>query len=714
MSTSTAVSDGARSGERPGWISRSWIPRTVIVVAVILPLIVALTYMWAMWDPTKYLPEVKLAVVNEDVGAEHRGEFKEIGNQVTENLLATEYLNFTETNAEEAEEGLVTGEYLFIVSIPEDFSEKTVSVTTADPEQSNIHMTYNDYNGSNGTILTSGLVPQIQQAIQASVTESYASEALSGLNTLGDGFDRASDGAIQVDEGMTQLQDGVVRASDGINQLDDGATRLNDGASQLYDGTQELNTGVADLSDGATRLNDGALQLDDGANQLNDGLGTLRGGTAQLADGAGQINDGVVQLTDKLIPLLTQVQGATPSLQQAIPVLRAAGLNAEADQIAEITGQLDPANPTNMVSQLGRLREGTGELYYNLSDPSAPYLSGVIQLQDGSQRLVEGTGQLTDGTAQLMDGVTRLDDGATRLNDGARQLSEGTVTLKDGTIQLKDGSVQLGDGVTQLKDGTGQLRTGLVDGAAQAPRIVDVQTSSHNFGEPIDFTTSNKNPVQTVVDAANPTVKKIDSGVSILLILVFGTMMMAILSILLPHIIGRSRILPVLTGLGLLSVSNFIILGLFAFISTLNGWSPANWPAMIAVLAVIAVTGAAIFQCSRIIFGRMVGGIVSLSLYALGLFSFGGIWPLATTPGPLRALHVLHPLSYARDMFVRASDGIFDATYWSGMIISLLLFALPATVISVIVTYSRRRRREDDAVNRFDGPGRTEEEAVLV
>lgn len=700
MSTSTAIRDGARPGERPSWISRSWIPRTIIIVAVILPLIVALTYMWAMWDPTKYLPEVKLAVVNEDVGADHRGEFKEVGNQVTENLVNTEYLNFDETSAEEAEQGLLTGEYLFVISIPEDFSAKTVSVSTAEPVQSNIHMTYNDFNGSNGTVLTSGLVPQIEQAIQASVTETYADEALNGLNTLGDGFARAADGAVQLDDGMTQLQDGVVRASDGIGQLDDGATRL-------HEGTTELVSGVSELGDGATRLNDGALQLDDGANTLANGLDTLRGGTGQLADGAGQINDGVVQLTDKLIPLLTQVQGATPSLQQAIPVLRAAGLNAEADQIAEITGQLDPANPTNMVSQLGRLRDGTGELYYNLSDPSAPYLSGVIQLQDGGHRLTDGTAQLTDGTAQLVDGVTRLSDGATQLN-------EGTATLKDGTTQLKDGSVQLGDGVGQLKGGTGQLRTGLVDGAAQAPRIVDVKTSAHNFGTPIDFTTSNENPVQTVVDASDPTVKKIDSGVSILLILVFGSMMMAILSILLPHAIGRSRLLPVVTGLGLLSAANFVILGLLAFVSTLNGWSPANWPAMIAVLAVIAVTGAAIFQCFRIIFGRMVGGIVSLSLYALGLFSFGGIWPLATTPGPLRALHVVHPLSYARDMFVRASEGMFDSTFWSGMIVSLLLFALPALVISLAVTHTRRRRREDEVVEGFDGPGRTEEEAVLV
>lgn len=416
MSTSTAASEGARPGERPGWLSRSWIPRTIIIVAVLLPLIVALTYMWAMWDPTKYLPEVKLAVVNEDVGADHRGQFKEVGNQVTENLLATDYLNFTETTAEEAEKGLMTGEYLFVVSIPEDFSKETVSVSTANPVQSNIHLSYNDFNGTNGSILTSGLVPQIEQAIQASVTETYATEALNGLNSLGEGFDRAADGATKLDDGMGQLQDGVVQASDGIVRLDDGAGQLNDGAAQLYAGTQELNTGVDELVVGAGRL-------DEGANQLSTGMGQLRDGTGQLADGARQIDDGVNQLTDLLIPLLSQVQGATPSLQQAIPVLRAAGLNAEADQIEGITGKLDPANPENMVAQLGKLRDGTGELYYNLSDPSAPYLSGVIQLQDGSQQLAAGTGE-------LVGGVARLDDGAGRLNDGARQLSEGNRDLE--------------------------------------------------------------------------------------------------------------------------------------------------------------------------------------------------------------------------------------------------------------------------------------------
>ena len=120
------------------------------------------------------------------------------------------------------------------------------------------------------------------------------------------------------------------------------------------------------------------------------------------------------------------------------------------------------------------------------------------------------------------------------------------------------------------------------------------------------------------------------------------------------------------------------------------GWSPDNWAVTIGVLALTAITGSAVFQFLRILFGRMYGGVFSLGLFALGLFVFGGIWPLDTTPGPLRMLHSFHPMSYTRDAFMRATDGLYDATFWGGLG-GLLVFALLSTGLSLVIYASRRR-----------------------
>ncbi|MCQ4625137.1 YhgE/Pip family protein [Corynebacterium sp. CCUG 69979] len=369
------------------WRPFSAVARTLIILAMVVPLLFAGLYMWSMWDPTGSVPQTRLAVVNNDKGVD-RGEgagMENIGDQVVEGLTSRDYLDFSKVSDEEAKQGLLTGKYLFTVTIPEDFSEKVVSVIDPEPQQAEILINLNDYNGTNGAVLTSGLLPQIQSEVKAEVAKTYGEEVLGGINELGDGIRAAADGSKQLDEGAGQLKEGTGRAVDGINQLDDGATQLNDG-------TGELKEGVGELGDGAGRLKDGAYQL-------RDGLTQLEGGTDQLADGARQIDEGVNKLTDMLIPLLQNVQGGVGQLKPIVDTLRTVGMNEQADKIDGIVKQLDPENPQNVVNDLNRLRDGTGELYANLSDPNMPY-------RDGLNRLIDGSNQLADGTDQLNGGVT--------------------------------------------------------------------------------------------------------------------------------------------------------------------------------------------------------------------------------------------------------------------------------------------------------------------
>lgn len=66
------------------------------MLLLVLPLLMAATFMWSMWDPSKSLPNVPLAVVNHDAGTEANGEQMDIGGQVVDGLLSTDYLKFEE------------------------------------------------------------------------------------------------------------------------------------------------------------------------------------------------------------------------------------------------------------------------------------------------------------------------------------------------------------------------------------------------------------------------------------------------------------------------------------------------------------------------------------------------------------------------------------------------------------------------------------------
>ncbi len=638
--------------------------RVITTLLLVLPVLFASAYMWAMWDPKAYIKNIPVAVVTEDVGVGEGEDFSNYGDAIAQGILDLDYLNFTRMEAEEAQAKLGRGELMMVMNIPEDFSRKAATIIDDNPVRPTITFDLNDFYGTQSAFITGSLIPELQASVAQAVTAEYATSVIDGLKEMSSGLAEASDGAKQLDDGAGQLQEGGAQAVDGIGQLKDGTTQLRDGAGQLADGTGELK--------------DGTMQLRDGAGQLAAGMDELRDGTTHLADGAGQIKDGVKELTDMLIPLLSEAQGAVGTLAPAVGALRAAGMQDAANELAGLLKDLDPANSENLVAQLGLLRDGTAELHYNLADPSAPYLSGVLQLQDGAR--------------QLRDGAGELDNGASQLQDGAGQLADGTVQLDDGMTELSDGAAQLKDGMDQLKDGTGQLSTGLADGVSQAPAINAPVVSAQNMSTPIEFVHQNLNPVQTAVSAEDPTAVKLTGGASILVVTLFGFMLVALLALLLPSVIRRhstgvqdsSAVRSNLLAFGLQAGASVVVKAVVAAVSASLGWEPASWGAAVAVLLLAGVAGAALFHVLRTAFGPVVGAALVVVAYVAGLFASGAIWPEHATPGWLRLFHVVHPMGHTRDAFVRASAGIFDGLFTQGMlgliVITVLCVALSAVL----------------------------------
>ena len=89
------------------------------------------------------------------------------------------------------------------------------------------------------------------------------------------------------------------------------------------------------------------------------------------------------------------------------------------------------------------------------------------------------------------------------------------------------------------------------------------------------------------------------------------------------------------------------------------------------------------------VFGRAVGGGFGLAFYALGVMVFGGVWPVTAVPAFLRAFHFVHPMTYAKTAFTRATDGITDGSYWSPLG-TLVCFTIIALAISIGVLHTRR------------------------
>ena len=382
--STTPVEQPLPAGRRTA-IQRSRILRLVVAIVVMLPLVVSAIYMWVLWDPTKKVDQMPVAIVNLDAGYGEGADRTDAGASVAQTLYEGQALGFRIVDEETATRGLAAGDYYFILTIPENFSESLKTITAPEAAPGLITVTFNDY------------ITTKASSIGGSVMERIYGGVLKGISATTVGA----------------LVDGTAQLADGLRTAADGSEQLADGAQQLAGGTKTLAEGINDdLVPGVARAQAGSAQLADGSATLHNGLVTLQGGTAQLGDGATQIADGIEQLTGMVD--LAQVTALLEQAQQVLPD------SAPLGRVAELIGGLQ------------RLEAGSRELANQLTDPSSQYLSGVNQLVDGSGQLAQGNAELAAGMVTLNEGVARLADGAGQLNDGAQRLEDGAGQLSDG------------------------------------------------------------------------------------------------------------------------------------------------------------------------------------------------------------------------------------------------------------------------------------------
>ncbi len=379
-------------------LSSGTLPKLAMVALVLVPLLYASFYLYANFDPYSRLDKLPAAVFTSDAGAkDSAGAERNIGREVTDELVKSGTFQWHEVSPEEAAKGVRDDAYSFAIGIPRDFSTALLSSGKFQPQQATITLTTNDANNYLSGTIAKQVAEQVRKTIAEKVGSEAADKFLVGFSTI---------------YGKTQ------EASTGASQLADGAGKLKSGQQQLADG---------------------ASQLASGSSQLATGLGTLKSGTAQLpaqtkklADGAGQVADG----NQKVAVAASLAATASGDIQAKLDGyrtqlgkdLRDAGV-PEAD-VQEILGRLDQLR--SPVDEANTKIQGANTQLTQLA-------SGARQVSDGAHELAAATPQLTSGIAQAADASVKIRDGAAKLDDGEKSAVTGTNQLADGAVKLRDG-----------------------------------------------------------------------------------------------------------------------------------------------------------------------------------------------------------------------------------------------------------------------------------
>lgn len=327
---------------------RTW---TTMLVLLLVPLFAAGGMLWGTSRLDTNLRGVQAAVVNNDEMVTINGKLMPLGRQLAAELVDTDReQNFTWVlaSAEKAQEGLASGRYAAVVTIPKEFSAAASSFSKPANEavKATIHVETSPVAGISETALGQSIADAATNALNRFLTGEYLKniylgfnqmhaqmlELVSGTRKLADGADQLAAGASKSANGAGKLADGLGQAAAGSPKLRSGASAAASGGAQLATGSKALASGARQLSTGAQQLSQGADTYADGVQQYSAGVSTytqsilklirpVRDVVAQLPEWAGwveKIKKVVVDLTDQAIKLDAQIQGVIAKLRDYV------------------------------------------------------------------------------------------------------------------------------------------------------------------------------------------------------------------------------------------------------------------------------------------------------------------------------------------------------------------------------------------------------------
>ena len=291
----------------------------IILIAIItIPAIYTSVFLGSMWDPYGDADQLPVAVVNHDKKVNYEGKTLQVGDDLVKNLKDSGSLDFHFVSDKKAEEGLKSGEYYMIISIPENFSKNATTLMDKNPKQ--MKLTYKTNPGTNyvASKMDDSAMAKIEKSVREKVTETYVKTVFDQIKTAGNGFQKAADGSKKIESGAKKLkagndtieqnlkklasstltfQNGAKSLSVGLKTYTAGVAKVDSGAKSLKSGTKTLKNGVAALQTGATQLSNGSKSLKLGISQYTNGVSTAQAGSKQLAANNKALNAGVEKLS---------------------------------------------------------------------------------------------------------------------------------------------------------------------------------------------------------------------------------------------------------------------------------------------------------------------------------------------------------------------------------------------------------------------------------
>lgn len=697
----------------------------IIIGLCFLPSLYAWFNIYSNWDPYANTGNIKIAAFSEDKGYTLSDGTKEnMGSEVLKELKGNKSIGWTMVDtAEEAIEGVKSGDYYAAVVIEKDFTYKMYNMFAEGFENPGITYYENQKKNAVATKITDTAVSTLQQSIDSKFIEVVIHTVFEQTNEMSDELENSNKMTefIQKIEGINEnlkayeatigsILDGNQALTESVGEAQSKLDGLQDKVTKGMSEVQKVNGNIAStktsLKDFSANVNASLTTIEASLNKISTDITN-----AQLADKTGAVVSDMTQTAQDTLVLQKQIaelvatlnnitlpddsqesQELKNQLQEALDALEA--ISNGAGDIQNILQQLGINGDQITIPDInvGNLPDAGSDIMKNLVGTKVGDITATLNSCGSSvanmrnmytNSLVPQVDGILDSTTQILGTVSQLLESTNETLKSTSDIFDGVVTTIDGTNQ----SLEQIQTILQTVSGKLTAITEKLNSVSEDERVEalielmqgDPDTYGEFFSGPVKIDTKEVYPIANYGSAMTPfyTVLALWVGALLLTALVkvkaepkdmpnvklhqlfFGRY-------LLFFVLGQIQAAIVVFGDIYILHCQILDKGVF--------WLTASVTSFVFTLLVYALT---------LSFGD-IGKAIAVVIMVIQIAGSGGTFPIELLPAVYRNIYIFFPFPYAINAMRETIGGMYGNTYVKSMG-ELLIFAVASLAIGLII-----------------------------
>ncbi len=669
---------------------------TIIVVALmIFPSLYAWFNIEAFWDPYGNTKNLSVAIVNQDKDYEFKNQKLNFGNDIVKNLKENRSLDWNFVNSKTAMEGLNTGRYYAILTIPKDFTKSLMSVTQVDVRKARIIYTTNEKTNAIAEKITDQGANKLQAKISNHLIQVISKTSLGAMGGISNMTDDITPKLTEMKKSLQRLDAQLVNSKklaennknmigdldkslasskaslDAIKRTMNGAKKINDDiGSMATDATSGIQNSSASLKSAlrdVSRILESSVNLAQSLNSIGDK------GAQQAVVSIGNIKDKIDQAAIR-VNNISQVLNDINVVNSNVLNNAVTRLNNEyrslTDASSRLAGIIDQVNSTSsltysqvqdIVNIVADSNKGINDIISDFDDLVTRPLSRV----NGNVSTITGDiRSMVDSTGQLYPSVNNFINTASTLNGRVGS----SITILESSIDILRG--QVSDSIKMIDE---------IQNNKDLKAFNNVIKS--NILERADFI---KNPVEIKEEKLYKMANYGSSMAPFYSVLAAWVGVIILSTILSTEPSKQYRSIDRYLG----RLSFFLILSLIQSIIISTGdllllGVTAKEPILFILILMLCSIAFCILIFTLVSCFKTLGKGIAMFLLVIQIGGSGGTFPVQMTPTFFRTINSVIPFTYGINACREAIGGVYMQNLL-GDIVALLLFAIIPLIFGIM------------------------------